>query len=188
MKPELEILKNAQKIIKEILSKTPEKDWETSGWKEFYSKKQELQLDNYDIVQLDRIWNITISDYKKEDEKGTTKADRLLKKILEEKECTLFIDERDVPCVSLNIKDHREVHRINSSTIKQLISYEGYALDKKAVSAETIKNTISTLEGMARFDGQNKTLSNRVAFYDDAIWYDLTNTKWQAVKITKGGW
>lgn len=31
-------------------------------------------------------------------------------------------------------------------------------------------------------------LNNRVAWHDDAIWYDLSDAAWRAVKITAGGW
>jgi len=41
---------------------------------------------------------------------------------------------------------------------------------------------------MARFDGAEHPLHNRVASDDGGIWYDLGDPQWRAVRITPAGW
>jgi len=47
---------------------------------------------------------------------------------------------------------------------------------------------MKVLEAEACFNGKKYELYNRVCWYKDALYYDLTNEKWQVVKITKDGW
>ena len=44
------------------------------------------------------------------------------------------------------------------------------------------------IEAKALFDGPEIKLNLRVAEHDGALWYDLANEAWQAVKITPDGW
>ena len=124
-----------------------------------------------------------------EEEVGkSSQADLLLKMILGRKDVQLFKDERDASFISLMINGHRETWKCNSSTIKELMSYEFHKQKGKTLSSDVIKNVVSVLEGRARFGEDRKKLGNRVAFTDNTLWYDLTNKMWQAVKITDQGW
>lgn len=125
----------------------------------------------------------------KSDKKETsTQADLLLKLFLDRDDVILFKDERELPYISLLINSHRENWRCGTKNVKDLLSYEFYKKYKKSIGSEVVKNVISIFDGSAKFDGDKKTLFNRVALVDGVIWYDLTNSDWQAVKITNKGW
>lgn len=51
-----------------------------------------------------------------------------------------------------------------------------------------MRQALNVIEAKAIFDGPEITLSLRVAEFENALWYDLANGAWQAVKITPDGW
>jgi hypothetical protein len=67
-------------------------------------------------------------------------------------------------------------------------------------SSESVTNVLNILNARAEFDGNAKELHLRVAYETKedetgttrtirtTIFYDLTNPKWEAVKITPEGW
>jgi hypothetical protein len=58
----------------------------------------------------------------------------------------------------------------------------------KAPNSEALSSALNVLEGMACFDGATHDLQNRVAYHEDAIWYDLTDERWRAIRIVGDGW
>lgn len=47
---------------------------------------------------------------------------------------------------------------------------------------------LGVIDGLAVFAGECHPLHNRLAWHEGAIWYDLTDPDWRAVKITEHGW
>lgn len=61
-------------------------------------------------------------------------------------------------------------------------------VEQKAPGSEVLGAALNVFEGKALYDGKEYTLQNRVAWQNKEIWYDLTNEKWQAIRITPDGW
>ena len=59
---------------------------------------------------------------------------------------------------------------------------------KKSPNNEALRQSLNVIEAKAVFDGPEIRLNLRVAKHEGALWYDLTNEAWQAVKITPDGW
>lgn len=116
-----------------------------------------------------------------------SQADRLIE-LINEENCILFHDQFSEPYAHLLIKDHWENWRLKSKQFKRWLYLRMWEAEGKAPHTNAIMSAISTLEGTACFHGQTFMLENRVANYQGAIWYDLTNEKWQAIKITREGW
>jgi hypothetical protein len=57
----------------------------------------------------------------------------------------------------------------------------------KAANSEASKTAQNTLEARALFDAEERRVELRVARFEDAIWYDLSDEAWRAVKITPDG-
>ena len=77
--------------------------------------------------------------------------------------------------------------RRNDWLAKEL-SYN-YYMDARIAPSETAqKAALSTLFGQAKFEGPEKSVFRRVARFEDAIWIDLCDEDWRAVKVTAGGW
>lgn len=105
-----------------------------------------------------------------------------------EDNCELFKDDRDTGYVKYNVGNHFEVWPINSNKFKRWLFKIGKELnDDKIPNAESISAARNYIEAIAH-DGEKIELYNRVAMKNGKIWYDLANSKWQVVVISKKGW
>lgn len=103
-------------------------------------------------------------------------------------ECELFHDEFDQAHAAIEIDGHREIWGVDSRIFKSWLSREFYLKYGGVASGTTIADVLEVVKGEGRFGGPQRELHNRVARYDDAIYYDLTNDGWQAVRITPEAW
>lgn len=122
--------------------------------------------------------------------KGPSHAVRLVDMVLNNPEVTLFKDEYSVAHVRIPIGNHAEVWPCNSSSFTRWIGGEYYRLTKgkNVAGRENVKDAVNLLEGRAINEGEDHRLFNRVAQTPDAIWYDLGDAEWRAVKTTESGW
>ena len=115
-----------------------------------------------------------------------------LLKIIEEKEqlgeIQLFHNELNESYTRFKVDDHFETWKCQSSTFKRYLRKLLWDRYKKTINSDFLKNIVEMLESKAIFEGQCIKLFNRVAIVNGEIWYDLTNSKWQAVKITMDNW
>jgi len=100
----------------------------------------------------------------------------------------LFHDDRGDGWAQFTVKDHREHWPCRSRNFKRWLARLFWTCEGKAPNSDAINAAVNVLEARARFDGSEHTLHNRVAFVDNAIWYDLSDPEWRAVRITADGW
>lgn len=185
----------AASVAGRLLCDIDEELWETSGWgglKEWNARntpplpEKELR-DVFDsIVKREREERV------KEEEEGSGKkrrsqADRLVEYVIGS-ETILFHDEFREPYARLLVNGHRETYRLKSKNFKRWSSHLFWGQEQKTPNPNAISSALMTLEGMAAFDGKQIALHNRIANHDGALWYDLTNEQWEAVRITEEGW
>lgn len=84
--------------------------------------------------------------------------------------------------------DHKEVYSLDSSKFKKYISMIVFNEFGRTISNEQLSTLISTLMGISLFNSEEKTIHLRSAIIDNTIYYDLTNNKWQVIKINANGW
>lgn len=103
--------------------------------------------------------------------------------------CELFTDERNVAYAKYPVGDHMEIWPINSRRFKYYLFKLGRELSKNynIPSKESINSACSYIEAIT-FEQSEKRLNNRVAEYDGAFWYDLSNPEWEVIKITDKNW
>jgi hypothetical protein len=101
---------------------------------------------------------------------------------------TFFKDQYNTAHASVNINGHCEILRVEGSKFKRYLTKLNYDSEDKVIGRETVNNVVNILQARAEFEGQTYTLNLRVAWYNDEIYYDLTNDRWQCVRITKDGW
>ncbi len=128
------------------------------------------------------------SSKKDKDEKYKSAAEVLLQFIGGLKNTLLFHDEQGEAYIAIEVSGHREVWACKSKAVKQWLAHEYWKIEKKAAGSEAIKNVIGVLEGRATFEGTLHKLSVRSAFNQSDLWYDLTDEKWQAIKVDTHGW
>jgi hypothetical protein len=96
-----------------------------------------------------------------------------------------FTDETGAFYVIIERDGHKEVLNIDYQEFDLFMSNIFYNSENKILSKDTLNNTKRLLKS---FSKEKRTLHNRVARIDDALYYDLNDEQWQCVKITKEGW
>jgi hypothetical protein len=126
----------------------------------------------------------------KEKEKDDRSVAEVIVDLATENSSLFFKDQYDMPWVRVHIEDHYELIRIIGNKFKRYIGKLYYDSEERVPNAEAINGAASVLQAKAEYDGETIPLSLRVAWDKDSdgIIYDLTNKKWQCVKITKEGW
>jgi hypothetical protein len=118
-----------------------------------------------------------------------SQADLLLE-IIEATESgiVLFKNELGNPFANIPVESHRETWPIKSRMFKNWLANKYWVTYSKAANSNSISSALGAIEGKACFNGQLNTLYNRVAWRDNELWFDLSDSKWRAVKITTDGW
>ena len=171
--------------------------WETSGWgglKEWNARntpplpEKELR-DIFESIAKREKSNRRKEDEEseEEDDNRRSQADRLVDYV-QETETELFHDEFREPFAWLPVGDHRETCRVRSKNFKRWACNLFWEKEKKTPNSTAISSALTTLEGMGAYDGKQFMLHNRIALYEGALWYDLSNEKWEAVRIDDKGW
>jgi hypothetical protein len=71
---------------------------------------------------------------------------------------------------------------------RQLLARTYYEERGKAPGGSAKTDAIDVISGEALFGGDRHKLSNRVAWHEDAIWIDLSDDRWRAVRVSADGW
>jgi hypothetical protein len=96
----------------------------------------------------------------------------------------LFVDEHDQPHVFQ--KDMGKVLPMADKAVVRYLGYHYLNIKGSMVKAKYIKDTIEMLDVKLRYEGEKITLSNRVAWKDGHIFFDMGNVN--SIKISKTGW
>lgn len=100
----------------------------------------------------------------------------------------LLLDDRGDPYAHTLRDDHRELLRVRGRAFRAWIAGRLYEQEEKAPNGEALAAALNVIEAMAR-KGRRALLWNRVARgADGAIWIDLADPKWRAVRVTAAGW
>ncbi len=116
-----------------------------------------------------------------------TQADRLVT-LANEVGLELFVDELSEEYARIRVDDHWELHPVDSKHLRSWLTHQYYRIHEHAPNLTALKTAVNTLSARARFDGTPVTMHNRVAWHDDAVYYDLADARWRAVRITGDGW
>ncbi len=100
-----------------------------------------------------------------------------------------FTDQYKEPYAIVGCGDHQEIMPIESTSFKRWIKGIFYKKEGRGCSQDAVNIAIDTLSARAVYAGSGeKRLSNRVAWHDGAIYYDLSDPLWRGVRITAKGW
>ena len=113
------------------------------------------------------------------------KADKLVAALLNA-DIELFHDQALLPHLAITDGDSRNIYRLCSSLFKDRLSHLSFTVGGEVPSTETVRAAINVLCGKAIYEGSFHRLHVRTAWHDDALWYDLGDSR--AVRSTPGGW
>ena len=86
------------------------------------------------------------------------------------------------------IDDHHETWRLKSKAFGYWLQSIYWNECNDAANSQAIHEAISVLNAKALHNEPEKPVFVRMAELDGAVWIDLANTKWQAVRIDVHGW
>ena len=99
----------------------------------------------------------------------------------------LFHDNNN-DCYATN-KDSGETAKLESRSFKDWLSAAFYKAHEKAVKSQSMSEALSTLQALARYDGEEKKVSLRVAEHDGKYYFDLCQSgNNKAVELQPGSW
>lgn len=109
----------------------------------------------------------------------------------------IFKDQVNKSYVTVRINNHVECIPLDSNRFKKIIKKEYFDQEKKVLSEDKLEGLFGIIESEAEFndDIRKISLSLRVArakkvtdSTNHVFYYDLTNSRWEIVKITSQGW
>lgn len=116
----------------------------------------------------------------------------VLVELMNGREHKLFVDQYGTACVRVKVKDHYELMFVQSSRFKDYLGKLYYSMAGGVVCSDVLNDVARHFRGIAVFDGEPTELHLRTAWAlgkkNEEIHYDLTDSLWRCVSITKYGW
>jgi hypothetical protein len=102
---------------------------------------------------------------------------------------TLFHSERKDSFAAVRGDDNiRRILPLRGRTFRRWLAKCLWEEKQQAANSESLTAALNVLDAKAQYDGERFELFNRFAPYGDAIYVDLGDDQWRAVKITAAGW
>ena len=92
------------------------------------------------------------------------------------------------PFARFEVNGHRETWSVKSKTFERWLARRTYEHLGRAPGKQAMADALTVIGGRALYEGATCPVHIRVGGHQVAIYLDLGNEKWQAVKITAAGW
>lgn len=116
-----------------------------------------------------------------------TKQAEQLVRIVEGNSTELFMSETDEAFVQIPVGDHLETWPVARRQLRRWLSREFRRREGKPPSHQAVSEALLNIEGLCA-EGPIHKLHNRMAWHNGALYYDLADARWRAVKLTEEGW
>ncbi len=100
----------------------------------------------------------------------------------------LFHDQHGVAYARFEVGDHKEHYPISSFPLKRWLQGQYFEVFEDAINRDAFHAALGILEGKALFEGVERPLEVRSTWHEGALWFDLADKEWRAIKVTKDGW
>jgi len=100
----------------------------------------------------------------------------------------LWHDAEGDAFATIETNGHRESWPVSSKTFARFIKGRAYAATQTAMSDDAWQDVKSALEAQAIFGGEKYETAIRICRTADAIYLDLADENWRAVRVTADGW
>jgi hypothetical protein len=89
---------------------------------------------------------------------------------------------------AIPVEGHTETWRLSSAPLRRWLRRRFYESEQKPPTAQALADALAELEARAQFGEAETTVFIRTTERDGAIYLDLANASWEAVRITPLGW
>ena len=113
-------------------------------------------------------------------------ADLLVKIARDESE--LFHDADGEPYAHAKVSAHRETYSVRSRAFSLWLRQRYFQKYNESVNANSMSEALATITMFAVCEGPELPVHARIAEHGGAIYIDLGDMDWRAVKVTAGGW
>lgn len=103
-------------------------------------------------------------------------------------EAELFHAPDEEPYATVPAGDHLETWPVRSRGFRRWLAKRFYTTHRNTPSQQALSNALNVLEGRAVCDGAEHEVFVRVAEHEGAIYIDLGDPSWSAVRIDGLGW
>ncbi len=186
--PEGKRNETAASMAGKILSSCHQQLWEPIGWEmlKTWNLKCPKPLVNN---ELRSVWDsIKKRAIQQASTKPSSQADQVIELVTKDPNVVLFHDEFKVPFIQFQVDNHKEYWPCKSNEVRMWLSMRFWQVHKKSAGNDAVSTALNTIQAMAKYQGKEYPLSNRVAFHDGDLYYSLSNKSWENVRITKDGW
>lgn len=105
------------------------------------------------------------------------------------KEASVFFHDSAGDCyATFQNGAHEETWPLKSNEFSNWLGYRSYQVTKTAPSENIMKAALSTLCGIAKYEGDALDVFRRCAPYNEGYLIDLANDQWQVVEVSAEGW
>ncbi|MDP9480361.1 MAG: DNA primase, partial [Actinomycetota bacterium] len=103
-------------------------------------------------------------------------------------EADLFHNPDGEAYATVCVGEHRETHAVRSKGLRLWLQRRFYEEFGRPPGAQALQDALGVVEAKALFEGEEISVHVRVAEHEGAIYVDLANDRWEAVRITERGW
>lgn len=135
--------------------------------------------------KLEPDWKKKSKSSKEDGESKETQSDILINAGNEAK---LFCNDMEENYAAVDINEHTEVYKVNSKKFKMWLTKKYYDKTDKAPSSDAMNQALGVFEMKAMFGGDKRTVERRCTKHEDKYYYDLADSSWRNVVISKNGW
>lgn len=174
-----------------LLNAVSQADWETKAWPRLIEWNRNHCMPRLSETELRKTYDSIRSSEEgkpKASEREKNQTQSLMDLVLKDASVELFRDQYDTPYARVPVSGHLETMECSSRKFSLWLMRSFMEKYSTVPQPSTVSAAIQALSAYARFCDVQRTLHNRVAGADDAVWYDLANNAGQAVRITPEGW
>jgi hypothetical protein len=100
----------------------------------------------------------------------------------------LFHTPDQTAYANIEVSGHRENWQVRSTGFRDWLISSYYSRTGAAPNSNAVGQALCTAEAKARFSGCEHPIYVRVGRDDDAVYLDLADADWRAIRIDAGGW
>jgi hypothetical protein len=86
------------------------------------------------------------------------------------------------------VDGHRETHRVRGQAFRLWLRHRYFEKTKAGVNSDALQVAVETIAAKAMFEGAEQDVHVRVAEFAGAIYLDLGDPAWRAIRVSKDGW